>query len=348
VAQRRTSGAPARLAVRSAGVRAAFPIAIVLLGLSLTTHVAAQPSRALERGLADADRAAQRGQERRAWTLWQRAARRAPADERAVLRMASTLPVDASEVARAPEPVRARAQLVQTALDAHFAANASPSPEARQRHAWTTAILGDHATAIDAIAARAGRQDAAAAEWLRRLAALAVHREDLVAAHRALLAAHRALPVDGGVLSDLGAVELALGRPAAAIERFTRVLGGRPDDLDARRDLAGAMVAAGRADEAVALLAPAVDTHPDVVDVRVELGRAALEAGQWLRAEQVARGLMDALPPTDPRGPSLLGEALAGQRRAREAEDAFRDALRRDPEDLRAQRGLAALAAPAP
>jgi tetratricopeptide (TPR) repeat protein len=323
--------------------RSASFVAWVALGLLASTSVAEAQSARLERWLDEAERAMARGQERRAWALWERAAAREPADERAALRMAERLPSEPARVAAPDEALRARARAVVGALERHLGAAESPSAAVHRDAAWARAIARDHGAAIDGAAVRAGRQDRESAGLLQQLAALAIHRGDLAAAHRALLAAHRALPVDGGVLSDLGAVELALGRPEAAIPRFTQVLGGRPEDLGARRDLAGALLAAGRAAEAVALLGPAVDAHPDVLELRVELARAALEAGQPQRAEQVARGLVDALPDQDARGHALLGEALAAQRRPAEALAAFTEALRRDPDDLRAQRGLAAL-----
>lgn len=314
---------------------------------SSNSDASAQRRGALERWLAQAEQATARGNDRRAWSLWQRAATRQPADGRAASRMAATLPADPALAARPTEAVRARARAVEASLRAHLAATEGSrdarSLESHRAMAWARAILGEHEGAIDAVTSAAGLQDEAAHGLLRRLAAVSIHRNDLDAAHRALVAAHRAVPQDAGALSDLGALELALGRPAAAVERFTRVLGGRPDDLEARRDLAGALIAAARADEAVALLAGAVRAHPDDAELRLELARAALEAGQPVRAEQEVRLLLSRLGDADGRGHATLGEALAAQGRREEAEAAFREALRRDPGDLRARRGLDAL-----
>ncbi len=285
----------------------------------------------LERGLASAERAAQAGQTRRAWQLWRRLARRYPADGRAAIAMARVEPLD-----------RARAAEAEHALEAHLAAAPSPSVEARRLHAWMVAAR-DPAGGIDRVIPLVGLQDAEAAILLARMAALAIEEDDLEAARRALEAAHRAMPQENAYLSDLGAVQLALGDPAAAAESFARILGRRPDDLAARRDFAGALIAAGRPAEAVTQLAQALERHPEEPELAIELARAALEAGEPALAERAARAAIEALGDADARGHSALGAALAAQRRREAARLAFAEALRRDPRDLRAQQGLEAL-----
>lgn len=305
---------------------------------------ATQAQAPLERALASAERAAESGGERRAWILWRRTAARFPEDARAAIRMAEALPVDPAVIATPTRTVRARFEEAERALRDHVAATATPSADARRMHAWTIAAR-DHRAAIDALVELAGLQDAASASVLARVAAIAAARDDLHAARRALEAAHRAMPQDNAHLSDLGAVELALGDPGSAADRFARVLARRPDDLGARRDLAGALVAAGRAGEASALLAQAIELHPEEPELSIELARAALEAGQPIVAERAARLAIGALGDEDARGHSALGAALAAQRRREDAEVAFAEALRRDPRDLRARQGLDALRA---
>ncbi len=310
----------------------------------MSSVTSAQSSRAVERWLAAADRAAERGQARRAWRLWTRAATSAPADGRAAIHLAGALPTEPERVVDASPSLRGQAERAARALDAHLdAAGESASAEARRALAWAVAFA-DHERAIELASGAAGREDEPAAALLRRLATVAVLRDDLAAARRALEAAGRALPQDSEVLSDLGAVALALGDPEGAVERFGRVLGRHPEDLDARRDLAGALVAAGRAGDAVALLAQAVTQPADVPALAIELARAALEAEQPDVAARAARGATRALPETDARGHALLGVALAAQHRRAEAEAAFEEALRRDPDDLIARQGASALA----
>lgn len=316
-----------------------------MTALSALAPAAAPAQAPLERALAGAERAAQAGQARRAWTLWRRVAARYPEDERAASRMAAELPRAPEALATPSDTLLARAAEAERALEAHLAATAEPSASARRLHAWSLAAR-DHARAVERAAEAAGLQDAEAAALLARLAALSVLRGDLRAARRALEAAHAAMPQASVHLSDLAAVELALGEPEAAATRFARVLARDPGDLGARRDLAGALVAAGRAGEAVALLEEAAARHPEEPELAIELARAALEAGQPRAAERAARAAIAALADTDPRGHAVLGAALAARGRREEAELAFGEALRRDPRDLRARHGLDALRAP--
>jgi tetratricopeptide (TPR) repeat protein len=301
-------------------------------------------TRSVDAWLARAEHAHRLGQHERARRFWLRAIAVAPRDGRAPIRLAEVLPEDSAAVAEPSALVRARAQEAERAFDAYFEAGGD-DVRARRLSAWAAAVGGDHARAIEAAAGLAGLSDVESATLLSRLAALAVRRRDLRAARRALEAANRALPQDNDVLSDLGAVELALGDPDRAAEHFARILGRRPEDLSARRDLAGALVAAGRANEAVALLAQAVERHANEPELRLELAYAALEAGQAQLAERAARAAIAALGADDGRGYAALGSALALQHRRAPAERAFREALRRDPNDARARQSLDALRA---
>jgi tetratricopeptide (TPR) repeat protein len=305
--------------------------------------LAQRPAR-LERELAQADRAAQAGQTARARRIWVRAARRAPQDGRAALRLAAALPQDVVRAAALGETLAPLAREADDALVLHLAAlGENATPEARRARAWSLALGGDHARAVEAVAAMVSLQDAECAALLSRLAALAVHREDLRSARRALESAHRALPQDSDVLADLAAVELALGDAGRAVERFARVVARRPSDVDARRDLAGALLAAGRGPEAIAALEEAARLRSEAPELRLELARAALEAGQPAVAERAARAAISALASDDGRGHAVLGAALAAQRRRAEAEAALSEALRRDPDDVRARQVLDAL-----
>ncbi len=302
---------------------------------------------ATARAIRRAQQATERGRAGRGWSLLERAARRAADDDgRIPIALGAALPVDPVEP---DETWRARAARARDLLETFLAA-APEDPDADRAarlRSWALALAGDHEQAIERAAAAVGLQDRPASELLRRLATLAVVRGDLPAARRALLAAHRAMPQDNGVLSDLGAVELALGRPRAAMERFARILGRRPQDLEARRDLAGALVAAGRPEAAVEVLERAAERHPDAVDLWLELSHAAREAGDGAAAERAARAAIRHLEGSDGRGHTALGFALLELGRATDAGSAFEEALRRDPSEARARQGLSALRAQA-
>lgn len=322
-------------------------------GLSTARVAGAQrESRAVDRLLSRADAAAARGRGASARRLRLRALDRSdPEDGRAALALAAALPTAPAAPLSSGEADRAHAARVAEALDAFVstlprsAARGETGREADRARAWARALAGNLDAAIEQAAGAAGLQDRQSAALLRRLATTAALTDRLHAARRALEAAHRAWPQDNDILSELGAVTLALGAPQLAVEHYQRILGRRPDDLETRRDLAGALVAAGQADAAAALLADALARHDDV-DLRLELAHAALEAGDAALAERASRDAIERLPEDDGRGHSVLGAALAARQRRGEARVAFREALRRDDDDLRARQGLAALDRP--
>ncbi|MGE0789696.1 MAG: tetratricopeptide repeat protein [Sandaracinaceae bacterium] len=326
--------------------------AVVLLALSFSSFcaapAAAQPA---ADALARAEREVARGHRTRAWAILARAAERAPSDVGLATALARLLPAaSALPAGRADPGVASRAASARDALRRALAAADETSPpapaEAYRALAWATALAGDLDAAVDDAEARVGLQDRESAELLRDLATIAAGRDMLRLARRALEAALRAYPQDNSTLTDLGVVELALGEADAAAERFARILGRVPTDIDARRDLAGALVAAGRADSALALLARAAEHHPEDPELRLELAFAALEAREPAQAETAARDAIARLPTSDARAHAALGAALAALERPDDAREAFREALRRDPRDVRARQGLSALDAP--
>ncbi len=330
-------------------VRTSGALVLGLLGLASTAAAQEPRPDAISALLARAEAASARGRDAQAWALWARAARRAPPEDgRVALALGAALPTEPVEASPA---VRERAVRARDALD-DFLEHAAPEHPAARRAAhlrgWAAALAGDHGSAIERVGGAIGLQDRESATWLGRLAALAVRRGDLEAARRALVAAHRAWPQDDEGLRDLGAIELALGRPGEAVERYARIVGRRPEDLAARRDLAGALVAAGRAEEAMAILARAAELHPEDADLWIECAHAALEAGAPDRAERAARAAIERLASDDGRGHAALGAALAALGRREAAAAAFDEALRRDPSDVRARQGRDTLrAAPA-
>lgn len=266
-----------------------------------------------------------------------------PEDGRPALALAALLPEEVA--APVPVSVRQRAARSLTALDTFLAA-APLDPlaaTATRARAWSRALSGDHQRAIRNTLSAAGLQDRENATLLRRLALLAIVRDDLASARQALAGAHRAYPQDSAILSELAAVALALGDPDAAAESYQRVLGRDPQDLGARRDLAGALVAAGRPAGAVTLLSETLEQHPDELDLWLELSHAALEAADHETAARAATQAVSRATPRDGRAHAALGSARAAQGRLEEAEDAFTEAVRRDPNELRASQGLETL-----
>jgi tetratricopeptide (TPR) repeat protein len=306
----------------------------------------AQPGRSVDAWIARADALAAAGRRRPALALLRRAVARDPADPRAPLRLATLLLPAEPAAAAAPGSAERETAVEVSAMLAHTLA-AAPDGEAtaelRLAQAWADAVAGDHRDGIEGAGAAAGLLDTHAAALLRRLAALAVHRHDLVAADRALELARRADAADVSLLADHATVRLARGLPAGAAAILRDALERRPGDVDLRRALGAALLAAGDETGAITVLSRLARERPDDLRAQLELAQASLEIGDPVRAERAARQALPRSEASDARASVLLGLALAAQQRTAEARQAFQDALRRDPDDPRAREGLAAL-----
>ncbi len=215
-------------------------------------------------------------------------------------------------------------------------------------------LFAEHVTALvfarslqDAVtlwSARDVRLDRTHADLGRRLAALAVARNQLPLAQRILELCLRSNAEDATLRSDLAAVALAQGRIREAVVLFREVAVAQPESLDAQRDLAGALLAEGDALTAMGLL-HAARACTAVCDCALELIRTAIAARQHAIAIEAAG---DALRRCDAGDPEpLLWLAFSEQQAGHplQAKAAYRAALRRDPQSARAQAGLAGLGA---
>lgn len=338
------------IAALVAGVWACGPTVIGLTAaLSSRAVVQAQDApvtddRALERTLVNAEREFARHRTRQALVLLRRAVQRAPSDARAPLRLAALLLP--SELSERPDAASvASATEVRSAAEGAAAAPGLDLPT-RQRlervSAWARAVGGDRAGAVEALATRCGRLDDDSALLLRKLAAEFARQGQLADAEAALTHSMRCGADVLSPLSELGAVRLARGRTAEAIETFREVVRRRPGDAEAQRDLAGALLADGRAHEALTLFAAVTATCPRQARCQLDLARAALEAGEAARASTAAREALS-LDAHDPAPALVLAAALLATNQPTQAAEAYREALRRRPDDVRATEGLRAL-----
>lgn len=323
--------------------------------LSSRTVVQAQPlppvtdDRVLERTLARAEQELARRRMRQGLALLRRAVLRAPGDARAPLRLAALLlPVELPESADAAQV--ANAVEVRTALEGSATAPGLDIPTKRRLErtaAWARAVAGDREGAVDSLASRCGRLDDDSALLLRKLAAELARGGRLAEAETALGHASRCAAQLVAPLSDLGAVRLARGRTAEAIETFRDVVRRLPGDADALRDLAGALLADGQTRDALALYSAVAATCPTQARCQLDLARAALEGREPARSVAAAREAMR-LDLRDPAPALVLAAALLATDARPQAAEAYREALRRHPGDVRATEGLRALEAPPP
>jgi len=314
--------------------------------------------RAVERWLERAERLEARGRLGPAANLLRRALESAPTDPRPLVRLvALRLPLEPNApLAVEPTPeLRAEAGALAARFDglvlegdATESAYRALAARVRRLGPWATALTGDHRSAIDRAALSAGLVDHVAADTLRRLGALAARRHDLIAADRALVAAGRADATDVTLITDLAAIRLSRGRADDAIRLLLEAIRRRPENTAIERDLAGAFLAAGRTSEGLARFAAIASTHPEDARAHLDLARAALEAGRAERATQAARAALERAEPRDPEPALVLAAARLAAQDEPGARAAFQEAIRRDPGNVRARRGLTRMDTPAP
>ncbi|MCS6797898.1 MAG: tetratricopeptide repeat protein [Myxococcota bacterium] len=311
--------------------------------------------RRLERLLATAERLATRGHRDEAVRWLERAAAADPADARAPMRLASLL-LGPEETEIDPRPAgetvaraRALAERLGTTITASSESTSSEASRALVRaRARALAVAAALEEAIALVTRGAHRLDEADWRLLRRLAVVAIRRDELGAAERALEAARTSGDVSVETARDLAAVRLAQGRAGDALALLRELAARLPDDVELARDLAGAALAAGQAREAHARFAALAAAEPDDPDAWLDAARAALEAERPASAEAHARRALSVAAPHDPEPALLLGTALRLLGRRAEAVAAYRDALARDPTSARARQALEALDAPLP
>lgn len=122
-----------------------------------------------------------------------------------------------------------------------------------------------------------------------------------------------------------------------AIDRFDRVLATNPRNAQARFERAWALAQAGREDEAIAALQSMAQDFPELPEPHNNLALLYAKRGDLKRAEAELLIALDAKPDF------AVGYANLGDVYRRLAENAYRDALRRDPKQAGAAAGLTQL-----
>jgi tetratricopeptide (TPR) repeat protein len=319
---------------------------------SLSSRAAAQDAsarapvdRVLERWLTRAERDHAAGRTASALATWWRATERAPHDPRAPLRLAALL-LPASLAAADDDATRMTAERLRDALETAAAVPALDPATQRTlllRAAFALAVAGDEAGSVTVLATRCGRLDTDSAAMLRALAGSAVRRGRLAAAEGALDAALRCAGPGDALHAERGAVRLARGRTAEAIDDFREVVRLRPGDPAALRDLAGSLLAAGRSRDALTLYEGLAARAPEDASARLDVARAALQGRALPRAVAAARDAMR-LAPRDAEPALVLAAAHLAARDRSAAHAAYEEAQQRNPNDRRAREGLRALA----
>ncbi|MGT2429389.1 tetratricopeptide repeat protein [Cupriavidus basilensis] len=119
-----------------------------------------------------------------------------------------------------------------------------------------------------------------------------------------------------------------------AIDGFDRVLATNPRNAQARFERAWALAQAGREDEAIAALSSMAQDFPELPEPHNNLALLYAKRGDLKRAEAELLLALDAKPDF------AVGYTNLGDVYRRLAENAYREALRRNPKDAAAASGL--------
>jgi tetratricopeptide (TPR) repeat protein len=149
-------------------------------------------------------------------------------------------------------------------------------------------------------------------------------------------------PQEPNVLNSLGVCYGHLGQADKALEFFQRALAASPQDFMAHYNLGYALMGQGRLAEARQNLEQSLSLSPDHADTLFQLGRLAQDEGRlevaldFLGRASRQQGCRRAVY-------RHLGEALITAGRLGEAEDAFNQAVKVNPNDATALASLAGL-----
>lgn len=205
------------------------------------------------------------------------------------------------------------------------------------------AVGGDFAGAVDLLTRACGRLDARSSRVLRALARIAIEDSRLQLADAALDGARQCDSASVDPLWELAIVRLARGRPDEAVTFMREVVQRQPGNADALLDLAGALLAAGETASAVHLYADLANRCQDAVQCELNWARAALEARAFDVGIAAAERAQARTSERDPEPSLVLGSIHVARGATRDAEAAFREALRRAPGNPRAAEALRGL-----
>lgn len=149
------------------------------------------------------------------------------------------------------------------------------------------------------------------------------------------------LPGEPNLSSLLGAALNRQGRGAEAEPLLRRSLEIEPGYAKGHEELGRSLLQLGRADDAIASLRRALELDPRLQSAQLTLIDALTEAGHAAEAGQVMQSFLRADPARE-----LIAKAAEHHRAGRleEAEEAYREVLKRNPRNLEALRLLGVIA----
>lgn len=158
-------------------------------------------------------------------------------------------------------------------------------------------------------------------------------RGEVTAAEPEIRRLARALPADPDVQTTAGLLELRRGNRAAARAAFERAVSARPAQLEAVRNLVALDVAERKLDAARARVDALLSSRSNDPDVALMASGAMAAIGDRARAEQLARGVIDAHP-DNLEAYVMLGRLYLAEKRLTEATAQYQALADRQPNSV--------------
>ncbi len=149
-------------------------------------------------------------------------------------------------------------------------------------------------------------------------------------------------PQETNVLNSLGVCYGHLGQMELARDNFEKAVSAAPADHMAHYNLGLALMSLGRTEAARPSLEKSLQLSPEHADALFQLGRLAQEEGRSKESLEYYRRAA-AQPECKKAVHRSLGEVLAAEGLAAEAEEAFKEAAKANPHDAASLCGLAVL-----
>jgi tetratricopeptide (TPR) repeat protein len=159
----------------------------------------------------------------------------------------------------------------------------------------------------------------------------------------AITAYGKATEIDPGIATNYGGLGNALlqaqGKLDGAVAAFRKTIELDPNNALAFSELGRALRAQGKLDEAAATYRKAIKLDPKLDSAYLGLGEALMAKKQFVEAEAILRELVRFKPTVDAH--AYLGSVLVSQRKWKDAQSTFEDALSIKPDYAYAHSSLA-------
>ncbi|MCX7808750.1 MAG: tetratricopeptide repeat protein [Deltaproteobacteria bacterium] len=235
----------------------------------------------------------------------------------------------------------APAERCERALLALSASDPSVERTRKEWLRWAQMFSGKLDLALEKLEAEG--LDESTIPFLEKATFWSIRKKDFDTALRSLRLIEKLRPRSATVLVDLALLHLVRGESREATLLLRRALLLDASSREIRHDLAGALAQHATLSQAEAILVELLRGEPSF-GLLLELSIVRFEQGNLLGAREAAREAGRLAPPGEALPWLILGDIERRLGNPRAARAAYEEALRRDPNSIRARRSLESLA----